>query len=193
VPRVARAGVTRRAWATRVRIGVAVLVVTALAGLGLFRPVAEAQRSARIGQLAPEITGGPWINSEPLSLERLRGRVVFVEFWTYGCINCQHVVPQLRGWHDRYHPAGLTLVGVHAPEFLWERPYDRVVAATKEMAIGYPVVQDNDYAIWKRFGIRAWPTGLLIDRKGVLRYQHIGEGAYAETESMIQRLLAEGG
>jgi thiol-disulfide isomerase/thioredoxin len=177
-------------------LGVVALVVAVLTGLGVFgppRPVAEAQRAARIGEPAPEITGGPWINSEPLSLEHLRGRVVLVEFWTHGCINCQHVIPQLRVLHQRYGPAGLTLVGVHTPEFLWERPYDRVVAATKELTIGYAVVQDNDYAIWKRFGIWAWPTALLIDRKGVLRYQHIGEGAYAETESIIQRLLAERG
>jgi thiol-disulfide isomerase/thioredoxin len=123
----------------------------------------------------------------------LRGRVVLVEFWTYGCVNCQHVIPQLRVWHERYTQAGLTIVGVHAPEFLWERSYDRVVAAVKEARIRYPVVQDNDYTIWKRFGIRAWPTAVLIDRKGVLRYQHIGEGEYAEIESMIQGLLAERG
>jgi AhpC/TSA family len=103
------------------------------------------------------------------------------------------VLPQLRGWHERYGSAGLTIVGVHSPEFLWERPYDRVAAAVRELDIRYPVVQDNDFAIWKRFGIWAWPTAVLVDRQGVVRYTHIGEGAYAETEAMIRRLLDERG
>ena len=103
------------------------------------------------------------------------------------------MIPQLRVWHERYEKDGLTIVGVHTPEFFWEKPYDKVVAATKRLGIGYPVVQDNDSAIWKRFGIRAWPTALLVDRKGIVRYQHIGEGAYGETESVIRRLLTERG
>ena len=101
------------------------------------------------------------------------------------------MIPQLRVWHERYTPAGLMLVGVHTPEFLWERAYDRVVAATRRFDIRYAVVQDNDAAIWRRFGIRAWPTTLLVDRRGVVRHVHIGEGAYAETEEMIRTLLAE--
>jgi len=101
------------------------------------------------------------------------------------------VIPQLRGWHDKYEAAGLTIVGVHTPEFFWEKPHDKVVAATKRLGIRYPVVQDNDSAIWRRFGIWAWPTALLVDRKGIVRHQHIGEGAYEETESLIRRLLAE--
>jgi len=101
------------------------------------------------------------------------------------------VVPQLRGWHEKYDAAGLTIVGVHTPEFFWEKPYDKVVAATKRLGIRYPVVQDNDSAIWRRFGIWAWPTTVIVDKKGIVRYQHIGEGAYKETESLIRRLLAE--
>jgi hypothetical protein len=103
------------------------------------------------------------------------------------------VIPQLRGWQERYERAGLTIVGVHSPEFLWERAPDRVTAAMRELGIRYPVVQDNDFAIWKRFGTWAWPTAVLIDRRGVIRYTHIGEGAYDETEAMIRRLLAEPG
>ena len=103
------------------------------------------------------------------------------------------MIPQLRAWYDKYEVAGLTIVGVHTPEFLWEKPYDSVVAATKRFGIRYPVVQDNDSAIWKRFGIWAWPTAVIVDRKGIVRYQHIGEGAYEETESLIRRLLAEAG
>jgi alkyl hydroperoxide reductase subunit AhpC len=101
------------------------------------------------------------------------------------------VIPQLRDWHARYQKSGLTILGVHTPEFLWEKPYDKVVEAAARLGIQYPVVQDNDYAIWNRWGVRAWPTTALVDRRGVLRYRHIGEGAYAETEAMIQRLLAD--
>jgi alkyl hydroperoxide reductase subunit AhpC len=101
------------------------------------------------------------------------------------------VIPQLRGWHARYQKSGLTIVGVHTPEFLWEKPYHKVVEATGRLGIQYPVVQDNDYAIWNRWGVRAWPTTTLVDRRGVLRYRHIGEGAYAETEAMIRQLLAD--
>ena len=173
--------------------GGALAVAAGGAIAALWAPGTEAQRGARVGQPAPEITGGPWLNSEPLSLAGLRGRVVFVEFWTYGCINCQNVLPQLRAWHERYAGAGLTIVGVHSPEFLWEKPHDRVAAAVRELDIRYPVVQDNDFAIWKRFGTWAWPTAVLVDRRGVIRYTHIGEGAYAETEAMIRRLLDERG
>jgi hypothetical protein len=103
------------------------------------------------------------------------------------------VVPQLRDWHERYAGAGLTIVGVHSPEFPWERGSDRVAAAVRELGIRYPVVQDNDFAIWKRFNTWAWPTAVLVDRRGVIRYTHIGEGAYDETETAIRRLLAEPG
>ncbi len=101
------------------------------------------------------------------------------------------MIPQLRAWQDRYEAAGLTIVGVHTPEFFWEKSYDKVVAATKRFGIRYPVVQDNDSAIWRRFGTRGWPTAVLVDRKGIVRHQHIGEGAYEETESLIRQLLAE--
>jgi alkyl hydroperoxide reductase subunit AhpC len=103
------------------------------------------------------------------------------------------VIPQLRVWHEKYEPAGLTVVGVHSPEFFWEKSYDKVVDATKRLGVRYPVVQDNDFAIWNRWGVRAWPTTLLVDKQGVVRYRHIGEGDYEQTEAMIRRLLAEGG
>jgi thiol-disulfide isomerase/thioredoxin len=172
-------------------VGTGLVVAAALgAGLGLG---SAAPRGARIGSPAPELTGGPWINSAPQSVAGLRGRVVFVEFWTYGCINCQNVMPHLKDWHERYASAGLTIVGVHTPEFLWERPLERVTAAVRERGIRYAVVQDNDSAIWARFGTWAWPTAVLVDKRGIVRYQHIGEGAYAETEAMIKALLAERG
>ena len=101
------------------------------------------------------------------------------------------MIPQLRVWHRKYEAAGLTIVGVHTPEFLWERPYDRVVEAARRLDIRYPVVQDNDSVLWKRFGVWAWPTRVLVDRRGIVRFSHIGEGAYAETEALVTRLLAE--
>ena len=101
------------------------------------------------------------------------------------------MIPQLRVWHEQYGKAGLTIVGVHTPEFFWEKSHARVVGAVKEFGIRYAVVQDNDWAIWKRFGIWAWPTTILVDKQGVVRYHHIGEGGFQETEAMIRRLLGE--
>ena len=103
------------------------------------------------------------------------------------------MIPQLRDWHARYEKSGLTIVGVHTPEFLWEKPRDKVAEATGRLGIKYPVVQDNDMTIWNRWGVRAWPTLALVDKRGVVRYRHIGEGEYAETEAMIRQLLGEGG
>ena len=103
------------------------------------------------------------------------------------------MIPQLRAWHARYVDAGLTIVGVHSPEFPWEKSYDRVAAAVKKHGIGYAVVQDNQMLTWRRYGVRAWPTTLLVDRKGIVRYRHIGEGAYTATEALIRQLLAERG
>jgi alkyl hydroperoxide reductase subunit AhpC len=97
----------------------------------------------------------------------------------------------LRRWYDAYEGTGLVVVGVHSPEFFWEKSYDKVVDATRRLGVRYPVVQDNDHGIWKRFGVHAWPTTMLVDRRGVVRYQHIGEGEYDVTEQMIQRLLRE--
>ena len=101
------------------------------------------------------------------------------------------MVPQLRAWHERYGREGLTVVGVHSPEFFWEKSLATVKAAVEELRISYPVVQDNDFVIWKRYGTRYWPTTVLVDRRGVVRYYHIGEGNYPEFETVIQRLLAE--
>ena len=97
----------------------------------------------------------------------------------------------MRDWHARYQSKGLTIVGVHSPEFFWEKPYDKVAAATRKLGILYPVVQDNEFVTWKRFGVRAWPTLVIVDRAGIVRFRHIGEGAYDETEALIRRLLQE--
>ena len=97
----------------------------------------------------------------------------------------------MRDWHGRYDKAGLTIVGVHSPEFFWEKPYDKVVAAAEKLGLRYPIVQDNDFAIWRRYRNWAWPTAVLVDKKGTVRFTHIGEGAYTEMEQLIQRLLLE--
>ena len=101
------------------------------------------------------------------------------------------MIPQLRDWHERYGTQGLTIVGVHCPEFGWEKPFDRVADAVRNLGIKYAVVQDNDFAVWNRYGVRAWPTLVLVDRRGIVRYRHIGEGQYDETEATIRRLLGE--
>jgi len=101
------------------------------------------------------------------------------------------VIPQLRDWYARYEGQGLTIVGVHSPEFSWEKPFDSVAAAAKRLGVEYPVVQDNDFAIWRRFGNWAWPSTVIVDKKGVIRYTHIGEGSYGATEQVIKQLLAE--
>ena len=101
------------------------------------------------------------------------------------------MIPQLRDWHTKYSAQGLTIVGVHCPEFGWEKPYDKVVDAVRELGIKYAVVQDNDFAVWNRYAVRGWPTLVLVDKRGIVRYRHIGEGEYAQTEATIRRLLAE--
>ncbi len=136
-----------------------------------------------------------WINSEPTSIGELtaQGRTVLVDFWTYSCYNCVNVFPSLRAWHDAYDELGLTIVGVHTPEFKFEHDLGNVVAAVEEHGLEYAIVQDNDYATWRAFGNRHWPSLFLIDSDGRLRYRHIGEGAYAETEGAVRALLIEAG
>jgi alkyl hydroperoxide reductase subunit AhpC len=101
------------------------------------------------------------------------------------------VIPQLRDWHERYDKHGLTVVGVHCPEFRWEQSFDNVVTAVRNLGIKYAVVQDNEFAVWNRYGVRAWPTLVLVDKRGIVRYRHIGEGQYDATEAAIRRLLGE--
>lgn len=140
---------------------------------------------------APEF-GRAWINSPALTLASLRGRVVLLDFWDYTCVNCLRTLPYLREWDTRYRPAGLTIIGVHAPEFFFARTPALVRAAVERYAIRYPVVLDNDFQIWRAFANQCWPAKYLIDQDGFLRYTQFGEGAYVETESAIQELLCEG-
>jgi thiol-disulfide isomerase/thioredoxin len=140
---------------------------------------------------APEFAKGNWINSDPLTLNKLRGRVVLVEFWTFGCYNCRNTLPSVKEWDARYRERGLTIVGVHTPETTSEYNLDNVRREVPGLGIKYPVVTDNDYTTWKAYGVEAWPTILVIDKQGRIRWLHVGEGRYEETESVIKSLLAE--
>jgi thiol-disulfide isomerase/thioredoxin len=130
-----------------------------------------------------------WLNSEPLTAEELRGRVVLVDIWTYSCVNWLRTLPYVRAWAERYRDRGLVVVGVHCPEFGFEHDLENVRHATRELGVEYPVVIDNDFAIWQSLANRAWPAVYLVDRDGRVRYRHFGEGNYEETERAIQQLL----
>jgi cytochrome c biogenesis protein CcdA/thiol-disulfide isomerase/thioredoxin len=143
---------------------------------------------------APSLGGAvEWLNSPPLSTEALKGKVVLVDFWTYSCINCIRTVPYVRAWAEKYKDQGLVVIGVHAPEFAFEKKIDNVKKAISDFKIGYPVAIDNDYRIWRAFNNSYWPASYLIDAKGNIRYHHFGEGNYGRTEQAIQDLLREAG
>lgn len=141
---------------------------------------------------APELVGlTDWINSEPLTLESLRGKVVLIDFWTYSCINCVRTLPYLNAWHTTYADDGLVIIGVHAPEFAFEHIPSNVQSAVDAYDIPYPVALDNDFLTWRAYNNRYWPAKYFIDRQGKLRHTHFGEGAYTESEDIIRALLAE--
>ncbi len=140
----------------------------------------------------PSLSGAvQWLNSPQLSAESLRGKVVLVDFWTYDCINCQHTLPYVKDWAKKYEKDGLVVIGVHTPEYGYERIINNVKDQVKKLGITYPVAIDNDYAIWRNFDNQYWPAHYLIDAKGQMRYSHFGEGRYAEQEQMIKQLLEE--
>lgn len=144
--------------------------------------------------LAPELVGlGPWYNSPPLTLQALRGKVVLLDFWTYSCINCLRTLPYLAGTWDRYKSQPFVLIGIHTPEFAFEKDPRNVAEAVKRLGITYPVAQDNDYATWKAFANQYWPAKYLIDAQGIVRMTHFGEGGYEEMDQAIRTLLAEQG
>jgi thiol-disulfide isomerase/thioredoxin len=147
--------------------------------------------SSDVDAPAPEITGQVWLNTAPLRVADLKDKVVLVEFWTFGCYNCRNVEPQVKAWHSKYAEQGLVVIGVHTPESSYERSVTALKEYLQKQQIRYPVVTDNDFATWERYGNRAWPTVYLIDKHGLIRYTHIGEGRYAQTEQQIETLLAE--
>jgi cytochrome c biogenesis protein CcdA/thiol-disulfide isomerase/thioredoxin len=143
---------------------------------------------------APELRNiAAWINSSPLTLQSLKGKVVLLDFWTYSCINCQRTQPYLNAWYDKYKDEGFVILGVHAPEFAFEKVTENVMKAVTDANILYPVALDNDFATWQAYKNRYWPAKYLIDKDGQVRYTHFGEGDYSETEQTIQALLKESG
>ncbi|SHH82073.1 cytochrome c biogenesis protein DipZ [Pollutimonas bauzanensis] len=142
----------------------------------------------------PALSGAvQWLNSPPLSAQDLRGKVVLIDFWTYSCINCLRALPYVRAWAEKYRDQGLVVVGVHAPEFAFEKNVDNVKRAVADLGIDYPVAIDNDYAIWKAFDNQYWPAHYFVDAQGRIRFHHFGEGQYDQSERVIQQLLAEAG
>jgi len=144
--------------------------------------------------LAPDLRDiEAWINSQPLSLADLRGKVVLIDFWTYSCINCVRTLPYLKDWHAKYQDDGLVIIGVHAPEFAFERDPDNVKQAVLDHGLEYPIALDNEFSTWRAYNNRYWPAKYFIDRNGYLRHYHFGEGEYEESEQVIRTLLSEGG
>ena len=147
-----------------------------------------------VGNQAPEFQGiANWINSDPLTMEELRGKVVLIDFWTYTCVNCIRTLPYIRRWHAQYADKGLIIVGVHSPEFEFEKLTPNVEDSANNFGLAYPIAQDNDFATWRAYSYRAWPAKYLVDKDGVVRYKHFGEGSYIETEEQIRELLISAG
>jgi cytochrome c biogenesis protein CcdA/thiol-disulfide isomerase/thioredoxin len=168
---------------------------TAAAYAALPKPVAddlpEAVALEEFGR-APDMRGiTAWINSDPLTLDGLRGKVVLVHFWTFGCYNCRNVQPYVKAWFDRYEAAGFTVLSVHTPELSFERDLDNVRQAVVDQGVRYPVAFDPDYRTWRDYGNHYWPAFYFVDRTGQIRHQHFGEGDYAGSEQVIRELLVE--
>src|ERR1700733_11878254 len=155
---------------------------------------APAPKALPVEGSLPSLTGAvEWLNSPPLTPAELKGKVVLVDFWTYSCINCLRSIPYVRAWADKYKDQGLVVIGVHAPEFAFEKNIGNVKQAVAKLRIDYPVAVDNDYAIWRAFSNEYWPADYFIDANGKIRHHFFGEGDYAESEKVIQQLLAESG
>ncbi|MFC5525095.1 cytochrome c biogenesis protein DipZ [Rhodanobacter ginsengisoli] len=158
------------------------------------QPVLKTGEPLPVEGTFPSLAGATeWLNSPPLTTESLRGKVVLVDFWTYSCINCIRTLPYVRGWADKYRDHGLVIIGVHAPEFAFEKNPDNVARAVKDLGVDYPVALDNSYAIWKGFDNQYWPAHYFIDAQGRIRHHHFGEGNYHESEDVIRQLLTAAG
>ncbi len=153
-----------------------------------------ADAGGRVGGPAADFQGiSNWINSGPLTLDELRGKVVLVDFWTYTCVNCIRTLPYLKEWQAKYADKGLVIVGVHSPEFEFEHLPANVVQATESFGLEYPIAQDNDFATWRAYANNAWPAKYIVDKYGIVNYKHLGEGAYGATERVIRDLLEDAG
>jgi cytochrome c biogenesis protein CcdA/thiol-disulfide isomerase/thioredoxin len=158
------------------------------------KPSGQATDALPVEDIMPSLDGAQqWLNSEPLTIAGLKGKVVLVDFWTYSCINCLRAIPYVRAWAEKYRDHGLVVIGVHAPEFAFERNVDNVKQAIATLGIHYPVAIDNDYKIWRAFDNEYWPAHYFIDADGKVRHHHFGEGDYAESERVIQKLLVDAG
>jgi len=156
--------------------------------------VAHGEAALPVEGKLPELSGATaWLNSPPLTSAALRGKVVLIDFWTYSCINCIRTLPYVKAWYDKYRDLGLEVIGIHTPEFAFEKRLGNVRRAVADLGVEYPVAVDNDYALWRAFGNRFWPAHYLVDASGQIRYTHFGEGEYDATERAIQQLLAEAG
>lgn len=157
-------------------------------------PAVATREALPVEGTLPSLAGATeWLNSPPLTAEQLKGKVVLVDFWTYSCINCLRAIPYVRAWAEKYKDQGLVVIGVHAPEFAFEKQIGNVKKAVGDLNLGYPVAIDNDYAIWRAFKNEYWPAHYFIDAQGRIRHHHFGEGDYAGSEHIIQQLLAEAG
>lgn len=157
------------------------------------KPKGVAEQLPVEGQMPPLDGAVQWLNSGPLTAEQLKGKVVLVDFWTYSCINCLRAIPYVKAWAEKYKDQGLVVIGVHSPEFAFEKNVDNVKKAISDLGITYPVAVDNNYAIWRAFDNEYWPAHYFIDAKGQIRHHHFGEGDYDQSERVIQQLLAEAG
>ncbi|MHB8482051.1 MAG: redoxin domain-containing protein [Nitrospiria bacterium] len=169
---------------------VLIILFVGLAPLLLLQISGESSKN----KIIPEISGvSDWINSPPLTIAQLRGKVVIVDFWTYSCINCLRTIPYLNGWYEKYKDKGVVIIGVHSPEFLFEKELSRVKSAVNELHIKYPVALDNDHKTWDAFANHFWPHKYFVGSDGNIRFDVIGEGQYEESEQKIRELLAETG
>jgi len=176
----------------------AAAIAAPLSKPGLVRSIAHRLAGERLalpveGRLASFDGATRWLNSEPLTPQGLRGRVVLVDFWTYTCVNWLRTLPYVRAWAAKYRDDGLTLIGVHTPEFGFERNIDNIVAQSRTFGVEYPIAVDSDYAVWRAFANQYWPAVYVADSEGRIRHHHFGEGEYAQTEMVIQQLLVDGG
>lgn len=183
-----------RSWAAVAAIALALVAIGHLATAGGTNPVLPGA-ARTTGATMPALNADPdrWINSMPLAAQDLRGKVVLVDFWTYSCINCLRTLPHVRAWAQKYRQHGLVVIGVHTPEFEFERSGANVSRAVRDLGIDYPVVVDSDHAIWRAFGTYAWPTFVFVDAQGQIRHRQLGEGNYDRAERVIQQLLREAG
>ena len=143
------------------------------------------------GPMPPIVGAVEWLNSPPLSAQQWRGKVVLIDFWTFGCINCRNALPHVREWHRNYKDQGLVVIGVHTPEFAYEKNIANVKRALSDLDLSFPVAVDNDFAIWRSFQNNYWPAHYFIDAKGQIRFHHFGEGEYDKSERVIQQLIEE--